>query len=485
MRRHRRSVSWVLVLAACLWGLPPTLSAADNLEDILEGFEAPATETENALPAEDALDDVLEGFDDTTDHTPAPMSGASGGSGIFSIDGRFKLGSTVNFAHSAPRAGKADWRGLSRLRPELQLDLNARFSNAWQALVSARGFFDAAYTIKGRANYTDQVLDAYEDEADFKEIYLLGRLSRALDVKLGRQIVVWGKSDSIRVTDVLNPLDNREPGLTDIEDLRLAVFMTKLDYYVGSWNISGISIPEIRFDKNPVFGHDFFPVKTPLPPADKPATSWGNAQWATSARGIFDGWDVDLYYARLFDRTFHIVPAAMPGTFVRQYPRISMYGADYNRALGNFLLKAEAALLSGLVYTNTPGKVYDRVDILVGMEYSGFKETTVTLEVVNRHVRHHTAALKEWPDGVCADMYQGVVRFARDFWHDTLTVNFLGSFFGPSEADGAFQRLDMVYDLSDMQQIRAGLVFYQSGDRPLFSRWGNNDRFFFEYIYNF
>ena len=36
--------------------------------------------------------------------------------------------------------------------------------------------------------------------------------------------------DNLRVTDVLNPMDLRVPGLTDIDDLRLPVTMIKLDY---------------------------------------------------------------------------------------------------------------------------------------------------------------------------------------------------------------------------------------------------------------
>jgi len=69
----------------------------------------------------------------------------------------------------------------------------------------------------------------------------------------------------VRVTDILNPLDNRLPGMVDIKNLRLPVAMTKLDYYTGLWNLSGIMIHEARFDKTPVFNSDFYPGAGPLP----------------------------------------------------------------------------------------------------------------------------------------------------------------------------------------------------------------------------
>ena len=70
----------------------------------------------------------------------------------------------------------------------------------------------------------------------------------------------WGRSDTLRVLDVLNPVDNREPGLLDLVDLRLPVGMAKLSYYPHpGWSVTGIAIPEIRFSLDPPFGSDFFP----------------------------------------------------------------------------------------------------------------------------------------------------------------------------------------------------------------------------------
>jgi hypothetical protein len=46
-----------------------------------------------------------------------------------------------------------------------------------------------------------------------------------------------------------------------------------------------------------------------------------------------------------------------------------MWGASGNVALGNWLLKSEAALFSGLKYFAAPGETFSRVDLLVGAEY--------------------------------------------------------------------------------------------------------------------
>ncbi len=54
--------------------------------------------------------------------------------------------------------------------------------------------------------------------------------------KVGRQIVIWGRSESLRVLDVLNPLDNREAGRVDIEDLRRPLAMVRVDAYQKLWD---------------------------------------------------------------------------------------------------------------------------------------------------------------------------------------------------------------------------------------------------------
>jgi hypothetical protein len=79
-------------------------------------------------------------------------------------DGELELAITYNFAHEAPPPGKTDWRGLSMLRPELGLTLKKKFSEFWQGQINAWGYYDLVYSLRGRDNYTSEVLDSYETE---------------------------------------------------------------------------------------------------------------------------------------------------------------------------------------------------------------------------------------------------------------------------------------------------------------------------------
>jgi hypothetical protein len=102
-------------------------------------------------------------------------------------------------------------RGVSWVHNKSYLKyMEVKITPLWRLLIGMKLFYDFAYALKGRDQFTEEVLDAYEDEVELSEAFVQGRLNRYLDIKAGRQIVVWGRSDNIRITDVLNPLDLRE-----------------------------------------------------------------------------------------------------------------------------------------------------------------------------------------------------------------------------------------------------------------------------------
>lgn len=448
----------------------------------MDGFEE---ETAGDPPPPDATDRVLEGFD----APPAPVAAGKPSAALLpeslSIDGFLKAGASLNVAHHAPAGDRTDWRGLSRLQTALQLELSVRPPRNWQAFVSGKGFYDAAYRIRGRGDFTDAVLDGYEDELELREAWILVNPVPKLDVKIGRQIAVWGKSDNIRVTDVLNPLDLREPGLTDIEDLRLPVTMTRMDFYAGPWRLTGMAIHEVRFNKTPAWGHDFYPAQLPPPPEETSSDGGRNTEFALSASRVFGRADAALYAARFFDDTPHLTAHPDGSEWRQTHSRLRMAGMAGNLAVGNFLIKGEAAFVEGVEFFNRPDRSFSRTDLLAGMEYSGFTETMISVEAVVRHLHHHDAVLERSPDNTLKNAYQAVIRVEREFMNDALKLTLLGSLFGWTGKDGAFERISAAYDLADGVTLTGGFVLYQSGDLPEFRNMGRNDRLFVEVRYDF
>ena len=476
--------------------------AGDEIDEILEGFqnESPAgTDLQKVMegfedeppsskrPGRGGVDEVLEGFDSDEESAAAEPEIEKAPSRI-SLDGYLKLSSVYSYRSHKDTGTDTSWKGLTRLRPELKLELDADLSDSWQARVAGFAFYDFAYTINDRDDYTDDVLDNYETEIELGEAYIQGSISRNLDLKAGRQIVVWGRSDNLRITDVLNPLDLRWPGLVDIEKLRLPVTMTKLDYYHKGWNLSGIVLHEVRYNKNPEFGSDFFPGNQALPDDDSPADGFAldRTQFAASLSGIFRGWDASLYFANIYAQQGYLASrGAVSPRFEIKHERLWMLGGAFNLAWGNWLFKTEAAFFDGFEFANTAGKEYSRLDALIGAEHSGISDAVITLELANRHFFDFDDRIKDSPDFQKEDLFEWALRINKPFFNDTLDLTFLVTFFGVTGDQGAFQRFTAQYDLTDSIELTAGLVFYQSGDLRRTTNIGQNDNIYFEVQYNF
>jgi hypothetical protein len=477
MRRFAAHLSLILILF-----FSPASSLAEELDDILSGF------------AEPSLDDAMEGFSDHQEDgavldgfndEEVELQGSETVSRLptwLSLSGSLGVAGSYNFSHDAPESGQTDHRDLSKLRTSADLRGDARFNSDWQGRVELKGFYDWIYDLKGREEYTSQVLDEYVHELEIGEMWIQGRLSANLDVKLGRQIVVWGKSDNIRITDVLNPLDNREPGLVDIRNLRLPVAMSKLDYYQGKWNISGMVIHENRSHKEPVYGNDFYMGASPPPPEDEPGMALRNQEFGLAINGIFSGWDLSFYGASLFDDITHLQQTS--SGVKRTHSRINMAGMAMNIVRGSWLLKGETAWFDGLEYSVDVGEK-SRFDLLVGTEYTGLAETVISVELANRHILAYDDRLAEGATSTPEDEAQLAVRISRDFLHDTLTLTGLVSAFILSDNDGGFTRLTGEYELNQNVQLTTGIILYQNGSKTNFREIGDNDRFFCELRYSF
>jgi len=466
----------LLVLAALAWGSGPAAAQAPG-DDLLQGFQE--AKPPGASPGEGG--DLLGGFEELKPLTAEPTAAEPTAPSLWALNGFARLDGAYNYAHEAPPPGETDWRGLSKLRATLQLELSVDLPARWRAFVSGQASHDFVYELNGRDEYTDEVLERNEQEAEFRDVYLAGALLPRLDLKVGRQIVVWGLSDYIRVVDVLNPLDQREPGLADIEDLRLPVTMTRLDYYPEAWNLTAVAVHEIRFNKDPAFGSDFFPSPQPLPREEVPADGGDNTEWGFAAKGIFSGWDLGFYWARYFDDRAHL--AAQPAGPPRlEHSRLTLGGAAVNVALGNWLLRSEAALVQGLRFFHGGGDTWRRVDALVGFEYSGITDATLGLEVADQHLLDYDPRLRQPPDIALEDVFQVAASYRQDFMHQTLQLQALALLFGERGQRGSLQRVSATYDLRDAVSVSGGVIVYQPGGdlNPLLQNAKDNDRVFFE-----
>ncbi len=119
---------------------------------------------------------------------------------------------------------------LASFKNTFDLKMQYEFSPQWVFFFHPRYFYDAAYDTRD-----DDKFDRSQDEmgrtrgtAWLRECYL-DYISPNLDIRLGKQQVVWGQMD-VPILDKVMPLDLTNWFIPDLADIRIPLWMAKIEY---------------------------------------------------------------------------------------------------------------------------------------------------------------------------------------------------------------------------------------------------------------
>ena len=418
------------------------------------------------------------------------------------LSGSIEAGAVYNYLdHSVTKGDdltrRTHWGGLSRLDLDGFLQLDIELPRRWRARAELLGWYDFAYRIRGRGQYGGAVLDVYEWQVDSGEVYVSGPISAKVGLTVGRKIVNWGRSDTFRVVDVVNPIDNKEPGLVDIEDLRRPRTMVKLDAATGPWSATFLVIPERRYDRNPPPGSDFYPDVATLPPPvrdariDSDSDFSGTPGFAGKFGGRFSGWDFTLYGAYVDESSRALDIAGSSLQF--ESNRFGLAGVAGNYTIGRWLFKLEAAYLNGLHLLRAPAAApfllesddADRIDTMAGVEFYGPDTLVIALEVVTRNY------LDPVGDVVASSLsaeqlrFESALRISRSFFRERLDLTLLGVALGERLHQGGLVRLSGEFELTDSWALSGGILIFFDGPDDGIGAYNSNDRIFTGLKYSF
>jgi len=302
--------------------------------------------------------------------------------------------------------------------------------------------FKIKTTIKAYKDFKTKINNDYD--LDVNEIFIQGTLNNKIDLKIGRQVVVWGKSDNIRITDILNPMDYTTPGMTDIKDLRLGRFMNKVNYSTQGWDLTGILLYENRYSTMPTVGSEYYiPKIFPIAPNN-------SIGLALSASKNYEGQDVAFYASNDYvDNT----------TF-----KSNMIGMAYNKVIEQYLLKTEFAYFDNY----NSNIINSKIDALVGVEYNGISDGSISLEMANKN-----------------NEIQYAMRFTQSYINQTLDFTVLYNGYGKNLKGGGFVRIWADYAINDKFSTSFGMIDYIGGYKQNFEIIKDNDRVFTSLTYNF
>lgn len=176
-----------------------------------------------------------------------------------------------------------------------------------------------------------------------------------LDVRIGKQYVVWGVIEGVRITDEVNPIDFRELILPELLDYRISQWTLKADYYGERNNYELIWIPDIQFDEPAPAGSEWELLQDIRDPNGNLITKVPPKTIENSEVGFkvsTELWDADVSFSYLYTWDYfpvlfrsEIVNSVVEPIFFPTYTRINMYGATLVKQAGKGVIKAETAFV--------------------------------------------------------------------------------------------------------------------------------------------
>jgi len=255
-------------------------------------------------------------------------------------------------------------RSITKIRNIIYLNSNPSLTDNLDLNATAWAYYDHAYdffnyeTISARYERNSDEPIAFIENLDqerdsevvaLRELYL-DYSSESYDLRVGKQYVVWGVLEGIRVVDEINPMDFRELILPDLLDYRIPLWTIKLDYYTDYGDVEFLMIPDLKFHKPAPAGSEWELLQAV--PNTRSPESWTFENSEYGAKYETNLWDTDLSFSYFYTWDdypviFRTVKIAASSTeepeFFPAYTRISIWGMTAVHQVGDYILKGELA----------------------------------------------------------------------------------------------------------------------------------------------
>lgn len=324
-------------------------------------------------------------------------------------------------------------------------------------VASLNGFL----SLDAEKNWTIPALDGFSVREAWLE-----HVGSGWDLRVGRQLIIWGKADGVRITDNICPTDFSDYLNRNIDEMRIPVTAAKLRFLSNTLTTEFIWIPEFRPAKlatgnNPwALDHALaypLPVRTHGP--GKPsAWSLEDSEFAMRVSSYMAGFDVSLSAFYTWDDTASGSMSVRDGgdgmreiVLDREYRRIMIYGFDFARPWSDFVFRGEAAYFQGRRLSTSAGgsERHDVLKYLAGVDWTPGGNWSVTAQLLDEFILNYDRSL-------AAEEHtpQATLNVSRTFFHEQLTVSDMVYL---SLNDGEFfNRLQAAYELADGMELTVG-----------------------------
>ena len=309
--------------------------------------------------------------------------------------------------------------------------------------------------------------------------------------KAGRQIIIWGQADGMKITDVISPMDLTEFLAQDYDDIRMPVNAFTVSRFTDYWQLELVCVPLFESYILPGEGNPWALDLTGgmenvvIDPAVEPEFLLKNMEYGGKLAFYFSGIDIELsalhtwnkmpvYRYRSEGEEMHIVP---------EHHRMGFVGLGFSKSLSAFILRGESAFYFGKNYTQSAEGMgnglpeSNSINYLLGIDWYPGGEWMVSGQFSDEWILDHSDAILN-PEhtlistlAVSKKLFRSNLKLASFAYLELKE----GSFFSRTSAD---------YALSDNIHVSTGVDWFH-GDSGTFGHYKENSQVWVKAKYSF
>ncbi|MDO4695435.1 DUF1302 family protein [Porphyromonas sp.] len=311
----------------------------------------------------------------------------------------------------------------------------------------------------------------------------------------GRQLIIWGVADGIRITDHISPMDLTEFLAQDYDDIRMPVNALRLMVFNDKVQFEAVVVPTFEGHKLPSDERNpWYPFSQlhQIPgiavtwdhSVGKPAMKINNIEYGGRLNFTLPGIDFSISALHTWNKMPVIEQQWINPKEVKVIPRhyrMGFVGGNVSIPIGQLVLRGEAAwnIDKHFTYKSTEAqRGFNSLNWLLGLDWYAPNEWMISGQFSSENIFDYKPYINQERNtslltlNISKNLLGNTLRLSDFVYYDIIS-------------QGWFSRFTADYALSDQIHLLAGYDWIGSKKGGIFTSYKNNSEFWFRFRYSF